>query len=169
NEKNWTNQSITLRLKASDDSALTNQQISFDQVTWQAMANGNYTIPKTTSIDDETYYVKATNVDGDEITASIKIKLDVDKPEALKITYQEVKQSALRSFLRAITFNQMFNKEQDAKFTANDTLSGINYYEYEIREKDNEGNNVGTVIKGKGSSYRLSGDKNYEVKVKAYD
>ena len=169
NEKNWTNQSITLRLKASDDSALTNQQISFDQVTWQAMTNGNYTIPKTTSIDDETYYVKATNVDGDEITASIKIKLDVDKPEALKITYQEVKQSALRSFLRAITFNQMFNKEQDAKFTANDTLSGIDYYEYEIREKDNEGNNVGTVIKGKGSSYRLSGDKNYEVKVKAYD
>ena len=169
NEKNWTNQSITLRLKASDDSALTNQQISFDQVTWQAMTNGNYTIPKTTSIDDETYYVKATNVDGDEITASIKIKLDVDKPEALKITYQEVKQSALRSFLRAITFNQMFNKEQDAKFTANDTLSGIDYYEYEIREKDSEGNNVGSAIKGKGSSYRLSGDKNYEVKVKAYD
>ncbi len=169
NEKNWTNQSITLRLKASDDSALTNQQISFDQVTWQAISNGTYTIPKTSSIDDETYYVKATNIDGDEITASIKIKLDVDKPEALKITYQEVKQSALRSFLRAITFNQMFNKEQDAKFTANDTLSGIDYYEYEIREKDNEGNNVGTVIKGKGSSYRLSGDKNYEVKVKAYD
>jgi len=169
NEKNWTNQSITLRLKASDDSALTNQQISFDQITWQAISNGTYTIPKTSSIDDETYYVKATNIDGDEITASIKIKLDVDKPEALKITYQEVKQSALRSFLRAITFNQMFNKEQDAKFTANDTLSGIDYYEYEIREKDNEGNNVGTVIKGKGSSYRLSGDKNYEVKVKAYD
>ena len=169
NEKNWTNQSITLRLKASDDSTLTNQQISFDQITWQAMTNGNYTIPNTTSIDDETYYVKATNVDGDEITASIKIKLDVDKPEALKITYQEVKQSALRSFLRAITFNQMFNKEQDAKFTANDTLSGIDYYEYEIREKDSEGNNVGSAKKGKGSSYRLSGDKNYEVKVKAYD
>ncbi len=168
-EKKWTNESITLRLTASDDSVLTNQQISLDQNTWHEVLNGSYTIPNTSSVNDETYYVKAVNIDGEEITASIQIKIDTEAPEDLKISYAEVKQSKLRAFLRMITFDQMFNKEQDAKFTANDTLSGIDYYEYVIQEIDKEGDKVGKAVKGKGSSYRLSGDKNYEVRVKAYD
>ncbi len=168
-EKKWTNESITLRLTASDDSVLTNQQISLDQNTWHEVLNGSYTIPNTSSVNDETYYVKAVNIDGEEITASIQIKIDAEAPEDLKISYAEVKQSKLRAFLRMITFDQMFNKEQDAKFTAKDTLSGIDYYEYVIQEIDKEGDKVGKAVKGKGSSYRLSGDKNYEVKVKAYD
>ena len=168
-EKKWTNESITLRLTASDDSVLTHQQISLDQNTWHEVLNGSYTIPNTSSVNDETYYVKAVNIDGEEITASIQIKIDAEAPEDLKISYAEVKQSKLRAFLRMITFDQMFNKEQDAKFTANDTLSGIDYYEYVIQEIDKEGDKVGKAVKGKGSSYRLSGDKNYEVRVKAYD
>lgn len=169
NDTKWTNQSITLKLNASDHSALTNQQISFDNSTWQAMPNGIHTIANTSSINDETYYFKAVNIDGEEISTSIKIKLDVDAPENLAIHYEAVRQNAWRSILRMISFDQMFNEEQIARFTAEDSLSGVDHYEYSVQEKDKAGNNVGGAKKGTASSYRLTKDKNYELQVKVYD
>ncbi len=168
-ETKWTNQPITLKLSASDQSKLTNQQISSDATSYTSMPNGVYTLQNTKSINDETYYFKATTTDGDEITTSIQIKMDVDAPDEPMITYKEENDGMMRSLFRAITFNQMFNEEQRATFTSNDDLSGLDYFTYAITEKDNEGNTIGSTKKGKGNSYLLDKSKNYEIKVTAYD
>lgn len=168
-ETKWTNQSITLKLKASDGSKLTNQQYSTDEKDYMEMNNGVYTIPNTETIDDQTYYFKATSVDGDEITTSIQIKMDVDAPEDPTVTYEEESDGMMRSLFRSITFNQMFKETHRANFTSDDELSGLDYFAYAITEKDNEGNTIGATAKGKGDSYLLDRSKNYEIKVTAYD
>ena len=165
----WTNQSITLKLKASDQSQLSDPQISFDNVSFQPMVNGEYTIPATSSIPNQTYYFKAINANGETITTSMSIKLDVEKPIAPTITFALKTQGRMERLLRMITFDHMFAQEQRATFASTDATSGIDHYEYRVTRMDQDGNAMGNAVSGKGENYDLMKDRSYRIEVSAYD
>lgn len=167
--KTWTNQPILFKLHASDQTALTNLQMSTDGTNFTAMSDTEYLLPNTASIDGITYYFKAVNIDGDEVSTSIKIYMDVDAPATPTITWQDKKQNPLQEFISLLSFDSLFSKEVQAFFTASDAPSGIDTYSYTITELDREGTDIGTPMTGKGSTYDLKKNKNYRVEVIAYD
>lgn len=167
--KTWTKQPIQVKLNASDASELTNPSMSTDGTNFIPMAKDEMIIPNTTSINGTTYYFKAVDIDGDEISASIKIYIDVDDPSAPTITWRDKDQNIVQNFLRAISFDSLFSKEVQASFTSTDMPSGIDSYSYTITELDKDGNVVGSPITGQAASYDLKKNKNYKVEVIAYD
>lgn len=97
------------------------------------------------------------------------VMYDQTAPVMTGFTYKDAT-STLSYFLRAITFNQFFAKEQIATFVATDIGgSGIDTYSYTLNKVNDNGGFLSKQASGTGTSVNLPVNANYELIVTAVD
>lgn len=121
---------------------------------------------------DNTVKLTFSTVDGASVSVNVNLKYDKTKPVMQNNIYEDA-DSALRSILRALTFDNYFSKAQNVSFQASDSGSGLDFFTYEITELDASGNEIpSTIHSGTASTtdkIALSLNKNYKIKVQAED
>lgn len=97
------------------------------------------------------------------------VMYDQTAPVMTGFTYKDTT-STFSNFLRAITFNQFFAKEQTATFVGTDVAgSGIETYSYTLNKVNDDGGFLSELSSGLGASVHLPVNANYELIVIAID
>ena len=140
NPVNWTNQDVTLHVDA-ECTPYGVQSVTVSKDGGEAMnitGQNNYVASENGS-----YAFTATGRAGNHVSTTVNVtKIDKTMPNGMTV---KVSPNAFTGFLHAITFGLFFNSTTDITLSADDALSGINYYEYQL------------VDTSKGQSYNANG------------
>ena len=136
----WTNQDVTLAVTTTVGlSGVRSVTVSRDGGSAVDITGQN----TYSASGDGSYRFTVTNGTGAATSATVNVtEIDKDAPTGMAV---KVNTNAFTSFLHAITFGLFFNNTAAVTLSANDSLSGVDHYEYQL------------VDTGKGQSYDPNG------------
>ena len=140
NPVNWTNQDVTLRV----DAECTPYGVQSVTVSKDGGSPVDITGQNTYTVTENGSYVfTAANHSGATVSHTVKVtKIDKAAPTGMTV---KVHTNSFTGFLHTITFGLFFNSTTDIALSANDALSNISYYQYQL------------VDTSKGQSYNANG------------
>lgn len=141
----WTSQDVSIGItEGAGLSGIKSVTVSKDSGTPVSVKGlSSYTVSA-----NGTYVFTITNNAGVSVTKTVVIdKIDKDAPTGLTIS---VKGNLFKEFINKITFGLFFNESVDVTLSAEDSLSGIDHYEYQIVDfsKEEEYNESGAWLTG---------------------
>ena len=140
NPSEWTNQNVTLSVDA-ECSPYGVQSVTVSKDGGSAVTiTGQSTYAVT---ENGTYVFTAANRAGASVSKTVNVtKIDMAAPTGMAV---KVHTNSFTGFLHAISFGLFFNSTTDVTLSADDALSGVDFYEYQL------------VDTGKGQSYNANG------------
>lgn len=136
----WSNKDVTITLEGGINSeSFLKYQYSTDpenEDSWTDMEGENHNTLLISSDTNDKYYFRAVSKGGStgSVTEGVDIKVDKTAATDLSISFDN---NSFKEFINNITFGLFFNESVDVNISAEDELSGIDYYEYQLVDINN--------------------------------
>ncbi|KHD36702.1 S-layer protein [Clostridium acetobutylicum] len=133
----WTNKDINFVLSGGiSEAAFVKYQYSTDpsdEASWKDMQGANFNELTVSKDQDAKYYFRAVSKGGSygSVTSGAELKLDKTIPTDMTVALKENK---FTEFLNTISFNLFFKDTLDVNIYANNDISGIDHYDYQVVE-----------------------------------
>ena len=136
----WSNKDVTITLEGGINSeSFLKYQYSTDpenEDSWTDMEGENYNTLLISSDTNDKYYFRVVSKGGStgSVTEGVDVKVDKTAATDLTISFDN---NTFKEFINKITFGLFFNESVDVNISAEDELSGIDYYEYQLVDINN--------------------------------
>lgn len=136
----WSNKDVEITLEGGINSeSFLKYQYSTNPSSgdsWVDMDGENYNSLVISSDTDSKYYFRAVSkgLSTGSVTKGIDIKVDKTAAKDLSISFKD---NNFKEFINNITFGLFYNKSVDVTISAQDELSGVDYYEYQLVDINN--------------------------------
>ncbi|WP_238902627.1 LPXTG cell wall anchor domain-containing protein [Clostridium sp. YIM B02506] len=136
----WSNKDVTITLEGGINSeSFLKYQYSTDpenEDSWTDMEGENHNTLLISSDTNDKYYFRVVSKGGStgSVTEGVDVKVDKTAATDLTISFDN---NTFKEFINKITFGLFFNESVDVNISAEDELSGIDYYEYQLVDINN--------------------------------